>query len=155
MTDTSPAAIAELVRRLKQVERIEPPLPLAVSNLLRETKTALQSLQPKPISDAEIAELVTWLRRQVVMEYDRPCPCSHCSKFTKIVAALQSLVEAQGDAERYRWLRKKAKRSLMTSKKYAGEIQVVQWADKTEANVLYLDVLDAAIDAALTQGEKP
>lgn len=56
--------------------------------------------------------------------------------------------ELRADAERYRYLRSKAKRSLMTSKTHNGDIQVIQWADCLEANVLSLDRLDAAIDAA-------
>jgi hypothetical protein len=64
-------------------------------------------------------------------------------------AAEAALAQANADTERYQWLRSKAARSLMTSKKHAGEIQVIQWEDQTEANVLKLEQLDAAIDEAI------
>jgi hypothetical protein len=67
----------------------------------------------------------------------------------RIAELERALAEAKRDAERYRWLRSKAKRNAVVSKnKHAGDIHVIQWADKTEANVLRMEELDSAIDAA-------
>ncbi len=61
--------------------------------------------------------------------------------------------EAMKDAQRYRWLRSKTKQS-MTSKKHAGNIQVIQWESSQEANALHADAMDAAIDAAISAMEQ-
>jgi len=58
------------------------------------------------------------------------------------------------DARRYRKLRNIANRTLLKNKHYPGIIQVIQWIDRTEANVLFSDSLDAAIDAAIAQERK-
>lgn len=55
------------------------------------------------------------------------------------------------DAQRYNWLRARAKRSLLRSKKRGGDIQVIRWSGREEADVLWLEALDAAIDAALAE----
>ena len=68
-------------------------------------------------------------------------------KDEEIAALWRQIGECQKDAERYRWLRSKAKRSP-SSKKHAGDIQVIQWEDGSAGNVLSLAALDAAIDAA-------
>lgn len=70
-------------------------------------------------------------------------PCLACS----VESLEDKLRECERDAKRYRWLRSSAKRSLIR-KNFAGDIQVLQWAGRTEANALHEEALDKAIDAA-------
>lgn len=56
-------------------------------------------------------------------------------------------------AERYQWLRSRARRTNFANKHHAGDIQVYQWEDRTTMNALGLQELDAAIDSAIAKQE--
>jgi RecJ-like exonuclease len=55
----------------------------------------------------------------------------------------------RADAERYRWLRGGKCRTTGSPKR--GRIEVYQWHDRSEGDLLKGDQLDAAIDAALKE----
>lgn len=95
-----------------------------------------------PRTDAEI-EL--WSGQDVA--FDRMCDFSTKLEL-ELAAERQKVAELERDARRYRWLRNKATRTQMGNKKHAGEIQVIQWEDRTVAGVLWSDALDEAIDRA-------
>lgn len=58
---------------------------------------------------------------------------------------IEALERDRADAERYRHLRGGIPRT--TGRPKAGRIEIMQWEDRCEANVLKGEKLDAAIDA--------
>jgi hypothetical protein len=73
---------------------------------------------------------------------------SHAPAEAAIVALRAEVAELRKDAQRYRLLRGGTPRTTGAPK--PGRIEVLQWEDGTEANVLKGDALDAAIDARAT-----
>lgn len=90
-------------------------------------------------------------RDQVALQHMQLLSANNANReFIGAMLKLQAeLAAARKDVARYRWLREKSSRQAMTGKKHTGQIQVVQWEDRTTANALTYTALDYAVDNAL------